>query len=61
MEYYNTILDFARGLRFEKTSNIIFSKEFKILREHLVQKDKKEVWTNYPRQLTFKDIPDLLI
>ncbi len=35
-EYYDVILDLVRGLRPEKTSSIIFNKELRILKEHLV-------------------------
>ena len=43
MKYYNVALDLARNLRLEKTSSIIFNKELRILKEHLIQKDKKRV------------------
>jgi len=36
IEYYDIVLDFAKGLRFEKTSNIIFNKKFRISKEHLI-------------------------
>ncbi len=36
IEYYNVALDFARGLRSEKTFNIIFNKESKISKEQLM-------------------------
>ncbi len=35
IEYYNVALDLAKGLRSEKTLNIIFNKEPRILKEHL--------------------------
>ncbi len=35
-EHYNVALDLVRGLRPEKTLNITFSKESKILKEHLI-------------------------
>ncbi len=47
VEYYNTALDFVRGLGPEKTLNMIFNKEPRISKEQLVQKDKKEVWASY--------------
>ncbi len=36
IEYYDTTLDLIRSLRFEKISNIIFSKELKILKKQLI-------------------------
>ena len=36
IKHYNTVLDFARSLRLEKTSNITFNKKFKISKEHLI-------------------------
>ncbi len=36
IEYYNAALDFARILKLEKTSNIIFNKELWILKEYLI-------------------------
>ncbi len=36
IEYYNTALNFIRTLRFEKTVNITFSKEPRIVKEHLI-------------------------
>ncbi len=33
IEYYDIVLNFARGLRLEKISNIIFSKEPRISKE----------------------------
>ena len=36
MEYYDTTLDFVRGLRPEKTLSIMFNKEPRISKEHLV-------------------------
>ncbi len=36
IEYYNVVLDLMRGLRLEKTSNIIFSKELYISKEYLI-------------------------
>ena len=36
VEHYNVVLDFVRILEPEKTSNIIFSKEPWISKEHLV-------------------------
>ena len=43
IEHYNIALNFAKGLRPEKTSNITFNKELRISKEHLIQKDKKGV------------------
>ncbi len=36
IEYYNTALDFVRILEPEKTANIIFSKELRIVKKHLI-------------------------
>ncbi len=36
IEYYNIALDLIRGLRFKKTSNIIFNKELRISKEYLI-------------------------
>ncbi len=36
IEHYDTALDFVRGLRLEKTSSIIFNKELRISKEHLI-------------------------
>jgi len=36
IEYYNIALDFVKGLRPEKTSNITFNKELWISKEHLI-------------------------
>ncbi len=36
IEYYDAALNFVRILRFEKTSNITFNKELRILKEHLI-------------------------
>ncbi len=36
IKYYNAILDLARSLKPEKTSNIIFNKEPKISKKHLI-------------------------
>ncbi len=36
IEHYNIALDFVRGLKLKKTSNIIFNKEPRISKEHLV-------------------------
>ncbi len=47
IEYYDVTLDFARDLKPEKILNIIFNKKLKILKEYLVQKDKKEVQASY--------------
>ncbi len=55
------ILNFIRNLKFEKTLNITFNKELYILKEYLVQKNKKRIQSNYPQQLIFKDILDPLI
>ncbi len=35
IEYYNAALNFAKILRFEKTLNITFNKEFRILKKYL--------------------------
>ena len=35
-KYYNVTLDFAKGLRPEKTLNITFNKEPRISKEHLI-------------------------
>ncbi len=35
-EHYNATLDLARILRLEKTSNIIFNKKPRILKEYLI-------------------------
>ncbi len=43
IKHYNAALDFIRILRFEKTVNIIFNKEPRIVKKHLIQKDKKEI------------------
>ncbi len=36
IEHYDVILDFARILGLKKTSNIIFNKEPRISKEHLI-------------------------
>ena len=36
IEYYNIVLDFVKSLKPEKTTSIIFNKEPKISREHLI-------------------------
>ncbi len=36
IEYYDAVLDFAKILRLEKTSNIIFNKEPWIVRKYLI-------------------------
>ncbi len=36
IEYYNAALDFIQILKPEKTSNIIFNKELRILKKHLI-------------------------
>ncbi len=36
IEHYNIILDFARSLELEKTLNITFNKEPRILKEYLI-------------------------
>ncbi len=36
MEYYNVALDFVRDLGLEKISSMIFNKELRISKEHLV-------------------------
>ncbi len=61
IKYYNIALDFARNLKSEKTLSIIFNKEFRILKEHLVQKNKKEVQINYIQYSILRDIFNLLI
>ncbi len=43
IEHYDVALDFIRSLRLKKVLNIIFNKELRILKEYLIQKDKKEV------------------
>ncbi len=43
IEYYNAILNLVKILKLEKTSSITFSKELRISKKHLVQKDKKGV------------------
>ncbi len=35
-EHYNVALDFARGLKSEKTLSITFNKEPRISKEHLI-------------------------
>ena len=46
-EHYNVILDFVQTLKPKKTISIIFNKEPRIVKKHLIQKDKKRVQTNY--------------
>ena len=36
IEHYNVVLDFAKDLKPEKTSSIIFNKKSKISKKHLV-------------------------
>ena len=43
IKHYDIALNFARGLKSEKTSNITFNKEPKISKKQLTQKDKKKV------------------
>ncbi len=36
IKYYDITLNFAKGLRFEKTLNIIFNKEPRISKKHFI-------------------------
>ncbi len=61
IEHYDVVLNFVQTLRLEKIVSMIFSKEPWIVKEYLIQKDKKRVRINYLQQLTFRNILDLLI
>ncbi len=39
IEYYIVVLEFVRFIGIEKTVSITFSKEFKIIKRHLIVKD----------------------
>ena len=61
VEHYDAALDLARGLGPEKTSSITFSKEPRISKEHLIQKDKKGIWATYIRRSILRDVLDPLV
>ncbi len=43
IEYYIVVLEFVRFIKIDKTVNITFNKELKIIERHLMIKDQKRI------------------